>query len=141
LLAAAPTPVTVAASSSGSYVWNALLTSGNYNFSVYGPDGFLTTFKGAVVAASQTSGQIPVVTAAPDTSNTTVTLTLSNDGTAAIVYTLTPNDYEGTTQTVTVNGGSSSTVSWPTAEYGYYDVIITANTSDGFTRRYAGRIA
>jgi hypothetical protein len=24
---------------------------------------------------------------------------------------------------------------------GYYDVIITANTSDGFTRRYAGRIA
>jgi hypothetical protein len=24
---------------------------------------------------------------------------------------------------------------------GYYDVVITANTSDGFRRRYAGRIA
>src|SRR5580692_5580348 len=125
-LAATPTPVTVAASSAGSYTWNAASTSGDYNFSVYGPDGFLTTFKGAVVAASQTTGQIPLVTAALDTAN---------------VYTLTPNEYEGTTQTVTVNGGGSSPVSWPTDPYGYYDVIITANTSDGFTRRYAGRIA
>ena len=65
----------------GSYVWNAASTGGNYNFSVYGPDGFLTTFKGAVVAASQTSGQIPVVTAALDPANTTVSLTLSNSGT------------------------------------------------------------
>lgn len=32
-------------------------------------------------------------------------------------------------------------VGWPTDSYGYYDVIITANTSDGFTRRYAGRIS
>jgi hypothetical protein len=39
------------------------------------------------------------------------------------------------------HGGGSSPVSWPTDPYGYYDVIITANTADGFTRRYAGRIA
>jgi phospholipase C len=32
-------------------------------------------------------------------------------------------------------------VSWPTDRYGYYDVVITANTPDGFRRRYAGRIA
>jgi phospholipase C len=140
-LSADPTPVTVAASSTGSYTWDAASTSGDYNFSVYGPDGFLTTFKGAVVAASTTTGQIPLVTAALDTSTTTVTLTLSNSGTTAIAYTLTPNEYEGTTQTVTVDGGDSSTVSWPTDPYGYYDVIITANTSDDFTRRYAGRIA
>jgi phospholipase C len=54
---------------------------------------------------------------------------------------LTPHDYEGTAQTVGVNGGGSSTVSWPTDDHGYYDVIITANTSDGFSRRYAGRLA
>jgi phospholipase C len=59
----------------------------------------------------------------------------------AISYILTPNEYEGTTQTITVDGGDSSVVSWPTDDYGYYDVIITANTADGFTRRYAGRIA
>jgi phospholipase C len=32
------------------------------------------------------------------------------------------------------------TVDWATDTDGYYDVIITANTSDGFTRRCAGRI-
>ena len=47
----------------------------------------------------------------------------------------------GTTQTLTVGGNGSMTVSWPAAADGYYDVTITANTSDGFTRRYAGRIA
>jgi phospholipase C len=140
-LSATPTPVTVAASSAGSYTWDAADTSGDYNFSVYGPDGFLTTFKGAVVAASTTTGQIPLVTATLDTATTTITLTLSNDGTEAIGYTLTPSEYEGTTQTVTVDGGDSAAVSWPTDAYGYYDVIITANTSDDFTRRYAGRVA
>jgi phospholipase C len=141
LLAAAPTPVTVLPSASGSYAWNAALTSGSYNFSVYGPDGFLTTFAGAVVPASQTTGQIPAVSAALDAATATVTLTLANEGSTAITYTLTPNEYEGTTQAVTVNGGGSSTVSWPTDPYGYYDVIITANTPDGYTRRYAGRLA
>jgi hypothetical protein len=32
-------------------------------------------------------------------------------------------------------------VSWPTDRYGYYDVVITAKTPDGFRRRYVGRIA
>ena len=58
-----------------------------------------------------------------------------------MAYTLTANDYAGTTQTVTVGANGSTTVTWPVDSDGYYDVIITANTSDGFTRRYAGRIA
>jgi phospholipase C len=37
--------------------------------------------------------------------------------------------------------GGSITISWPTDQYGYYDVVITANTADGFRRRYAGRVA
>ncbi len=65
LLPAAPTPVTVLPSSRGSYVWDATLTAGKYAFSVYGPDGFLTSFAGGVAPAGQRAGQIPVVTAAP----------------------------------------------------------------------------
>jgi len=71
----------------------------------------------------------------------TVKLTLANEGQQKIRYTLTPNDYEGRTQTVTVQAGRATTISWPTGRYGYYDVVITANTPDGFRRRYAGRIA
>jgi phospholipase C len=142
LLPAAPTPVTVLPSGPGSYVWDAALTAGKYAFSVYGPDGFLTSFAGTVAAAGRTAGQIPVVTAArrPGAS-AKVELTLANEGREAIVYTLTPNDYEGSTRKVTVKSGAATTVSWPTNRYGYYDVVITANTTDGFRRRYAGRIA
>jgi phospholipase C len=141
-LPATPTPVTVLQSSPGSYVWDATLTAGNYAFSVYGPDGFLTTFTGAVVPASVNSGPVPVVTAALGYGPfPTLELTLGNEGNQEIVYTLTPNDYEGRTQTVTVGSGRPATINWPTDPFGYYDVVITTNTGDGFLRRYAGRIA
>jgi phospholipase C len=40
-----------------------------------------------------------------------------------------------------VKHGRSHVMSWPTDRHGYYDVVITTNTADGFRRRYAGRIA
>ncbi len=141
-LAAAPTPVTVLQSAPGSYVWDATLTAGKYAFSVYGPDGFLTSFAGEVVPAGQNAGPVPVVTAAlrPGACKT-VELTLANQGREEILYTLAPNDYEGRPQTVTVKRGSPKTISWPADRYGYYDVVITTSTADGFRRRYAGRVA
>jgi len=140
-LAFTPTPVTVLQSSPGSYVWDATQTDGNYAFSVYGPDGFLTSFVGQVVPAGQNSGQVPVVTAALQSEAKTVELTLANEGQEQILYTLTPNDYEGRAEVVSVKLGSPRTISWPADQHGYYDVVITANTADGFRRRYAGRIA
>src|ERR1700722_10430250 len=142
LLPAAPTPVTVLPSKSGRYTWDAAATAGKYAFSVYGPDGFLTSFAGTVAPAGRTAGQIPVVPAAPRCGAAAkVELTLANEGRETIVYTLAANDYEGGTRTVTVKSGGVKTVSWPTSHDGYYDVWITANTPDGFRRRYAGRIA
>src|SRR5579871_16062 len=136
------TPVTVLQSSPGSYAWDATLTAGQYAFSVYGPDGFLTSFAGSVVPAGQNAGQVPVVTAAlRRAAAKTLELTLANEGQQVIVYTLTPNDFEGHTETVTVTAGGSRRVNWPTDRDGYYDVVITASTTDGFRRRYAGRIA
>jgi hypothetical protein len=48
----------------------------------------------------------------------------------------TPFGYNANTAVV----GVPNTVS-KANEYGYYDVTITANTSDGFAQRYAGRIS
>ena len=42
------TPVTVLPGSQGSYTWDATATTGKYAFSVYGPDGFVTSFAGTV---------------------------------------------------------------------------------------------
>ena len=141
-LPATPAPFTVLQGSPRSYVWDATLTAGKYAFSVYGPDGFLTSFAGEVVPANLSAGPVPVVTAAVQPGGVkTLELTLANEGHQPVVYTLTPNDYEGRTQTVTVKSGSARTVKWPTDQYGYYDVVITASTAGGFRRRYAGRIA
>jgi phospholipase C len=129
-------------SSPRSYVWDATLTAGKYAFSVYGPDGFLTSFAGEVVPANLSAGPVPVVTVVLQSGATkTLELTLANEGHQQIVYTLTPNDYEGRTQTVTVKFGSPRTINWPANQHGYYDVVITTNTANGFRRRYAGRIA
>lgn len=133
------TPVTVLPNSPRSHVWDATLTGGKYAFSVYGPDGFVTSFAGTVVPAGRSAGPVPVVSTT--LRSTAVELTLANAGTADIVYTVTRNDYAGSDQRVTVKGGSAKTVSWPANQDGYYDVVITANASDGFRRRYAGRIA
>ena len=141
-LPAVPAPFTVLQGSPRSYVWDAALTAGKYAFSVYGPDGFLTSFAGEVVPAGLNAGAVPAVTAALRPGGArTLELTLANEGRQQIVYTLTPNDYEGRTQTVTVRSGGSRAIEWPTDQYGYYDVVITASTADGFRRRYAGRIA
>jgi phospholipase C len=137
------TPVTVLPSAPRSYTWDATRSAGKYAFSVYGPDGFLTSFAGQVVPAGQDDGPVPVVTATLPSGpgGAAVELTLANEGQAAVSYTLTPNDYQGRTQTVSVQASGATTISWPADQDGYYDVVITAGTSDGFRRRYAGRIA
>ena len=138
-LAFGATPVTVPPSSAGSYAWDAALTAGKYSFSVYGPDGFLTSFAGAVVPADLKTGPVPAVSTALRAS--ALELTLANQGSGTITYTVTPNEYAGSTKTAAAKPGSPKTISWPTDQYGYYDVVITTNTADGFRRRYAGRIA
>jgi phospholipase C len=143
--AAAVTPFTVAAGGNNSYTWNAAKTDGLYAFSIYGPDGFVRSFAGEVVNASQNVGQVPQVTANPVTSaqgngTASLTISLTNAGHKAVIYQVVPNDYAGTAQTANVTDNQTTTIHWPVDDNGYYDVIITANTSDGYTRRYAGRI-
>jgi phospholipase C len=136
------TPVTVLSGKPGSYTWDTAATGGHYAFSVYGPDGFLTSFKGAVVPAGSNSGAVPAVTSAPRRgSSPRLSVSLGNEGRQDVVYTLAPSDYEGKKRTVTVRAGATKQVAWPLDPDGYYDVVITANASDGFTRRYAGRVA
>ena len=141
--AASATPFTVVSGTDKTYTWSAAKNNKyGYAFSIYGPDGFVRSFAGEIIAASATTGQIPRAAATPVTGSApSLQLTLGNEGTMAVTYTLTANDYVGTTQTVTVGGNGATAVTWPVDTDGYYDVIITANTSDGFTRRYAGRIA
>lgn len=139
------TPFTVTATGPQVYTWDAAATDGNYAFSIYANDGFVRSFAGQIVPAGITIGGVPRVEVAllreeGATQPAQVKLTLHNDGTRTLRYTLTANDYLGDTRTVTVDSGKTSVVIWPT-QHGYYDVIITANTGTTWSHRYAGRIA
>jgi phospholipase C len=136
------TPFTVGQGRHETYTWDTTTTAGKYAFSVYGPDGFLTAFAGAVVPAGQNAGPVPDVAATLVRQHKpVVSLALANDGQEELVFTLTPNDFAGHAQTIRLRAGHPKTVNWPTDADGYYDVTVTADTDDGFTRRYAGRIA
>jgi phospholipase C len=135
------TPFTVAAGGSKQYTWDTNATDGSYAFTVYGNDGFVRSFAGQLVPADEKNVGIPRATAAltPGT-DAKVTITLANDGTEPVRYQLAANDYVGGTQVVHVAGGKSTNVDWPTQD-GYYDVIVTADAGNGWTQRYAGRVA
>ena len=138
----APTAFTVVKGADQIYTWDTIPTAGKYAFSVYGPDGFLTSFAGAVVPAGQNAGKVPTVAATLVTRPAAVVrLALGNDGQKAVTFTLTPNAFAGDHRIVPVTAGHSKAVDWPADADGYYDVTVTADTGDSFTRRYAGRIA
>ncbi len=137
----AVTPFTVLSGTTRTWTVPAGENDGGYAFSVYGPDRFVRVFAGQV--AGPGAAAVPRVTAELGEpgrgSGRPLRFTLHSDGPAAVAYTLTAHDYEGGTQTVTVAAGGPVTVGWPASDDGYYDVIVTADTADGFTRRYAGR--
>jgi phospholipase C len=139
-LPATATSFTVLPGRGQTYTWVSRKTAGAYAFSIYGPDGFLTSAAGTVVPAGQDAGPVPAVVATP-MPGPVLALELSNEGQTEVVFTLTPNEFAGQSQTVPVAAGQSQTVNWPTDADGYHDVTITADSGDGFTRRYAGRIA
>ncbi|WP_344408995.1 phosphocholine-specific phospholipase C, partial [Actinomadura nitritigenes] len=144
-LAFAATPFTVTRHAKRTYTWNTSGTGGEYAFSIYGPDRFVRSFKGAVVGAGQNAGAVPRVEASLVAKHghgkSSLRLKLANEGRKGVRFTLTANDFKGGTRTVHVDGHRSAHVDWPTNADGYYDVVVTADTADGFTYRYAGRIS
>ncbi|WP_406102439.1 DUF756 domain-containing protein [Streptomyces sp. NBC_01003] len=139
------TPFTVTARKTREYTWDAKATDGKYAFSIYSNDGFVRSFAGQVAHAGTRDGGLPrvevdLLQAEGTKHEARAKLTLHNDGTKPVDYTLTANDYLGRTQKVTVAHGAKKVVMWPTQE-GYYDVVVTVDSDTAWTQRYAGRIA
>ncbi|AUG81190.1 hypothetical protein CFP65_6540 [Kitasatospora sp. MMS16-BH015] len=137
----ANTPYTVTAAAPRTHTWDATAYQGRYAFSVYGPDGFVRSHAGTVLPAGQNNAGVPrievdLVTGAQPA----LAVTLHNDGLRQVHYTLTANDFLGGTQDFWVAPGATTQVSWPTSD-GYYDLVLTADTGNGWRHRYAGRIA
>ncbi|MGY0230559.1 phosphocholine-specific phospholipase C [Longispora urticae] len=116
--------------------------TGAYDLTAYGPNGFLRRFAGNRVTATTSGNANPEVTLRHVPAEGRVYLDMRNSGTKACVVTVRANRYRTDGPwSYTVNPGATVTDSWTVAAAAHwYDLTATANTTDGFTRRFAGHM-
>ncbi|MFF3732762.1 phosphocholine-specific phospholipase C [Streptomyces sp. NPDC002476] len=114
--------------------WNTAYSNGVTNLSVYGPNGFLRTFKGPGRAAG------PEVTARHNATSGNLDLTMTHSGSGDAHLTLS-DAYGGSVQTFTVRAGA--TVNHSVDLRGssrWYDISVVSDTDTTFLRRFAGHV-
>jgi phospholipase C len=122
-----------------------LNTNGTYDYTVYGPNGFLRRFAGKPVAPSnwwdRNEVARPEVADGYDVANGNLQLRLENPGTGPCQFTIT-NAYDpNAVIKQTVRGGETDEVYLDLRNaYGWYDLTITVNTDSTFTRRLGGHV-
>ncbi|MEL3949361.1 MULTISPECIES: phosphocholine-specific phospholipase C [Streptomyces] len=129
-----PWTYTTGAGRTVSDTWNSAYSGGSHDLSVFGPNGFLRTFKGP----GKTAG--PEVTARHDKATGNIKLTLTNAGSADCNLTVT-NAYGGGKETFKVKPGATveHTVDLRASKR-WYDLTVVSDTSAGFLRRLAGHV-
>ncbi len=129
-----PWTYTTEAGKSISDTWNTAYSKGVYDLSVYGPNGFLRTFRGSGTTAG------PEVTARHAGRGCAVELTLTNTGTTACRLTLS-NAYDGKKETFTVAPGRRvvHTVNLRRSKR-WYDLSVVSDQDGTFLRRFAGHV-
>ena len=124
--------------------FSALSVSGGpYDIDAHGPDGYLRGFKGNVKTWSDKTAAHPEASVTRGKGKT-LTATLTNQGTKAAEFTIGANAAFGanlgSTRKVTVAAGGKEAVTLTATAAGRYDFTVTADTGDGFERRFAGRL-
>jgi phospholipase C len=119
--------------------------NGTYDYTVFGPNGYLRRFAGKPAVASNwwSHSEVarPEVAEGYDVANGNLQLRLDNLGTARCEFTIT-NAYDPSmTLTRTVVGGNNEEIYLDLrAAYGWYDLTVTVNTDATFVRRLAGHV-
>jgi phospholipase C len=117
-----------------SGTWDTANSQNVYDLSVFGPNGFLRTFKGP----GKTAG--PEATARHNASTGNLDLTLSNPGSVDCHLTVS-NAYGGKPQVLKVRAGA--TVRFTVDLRGsssWYDVSVVSDSDSTFLRRFAGHV-
>ncbi|MFI6688969.1 phosphocholine-specific phospholipase C [Streptomyces sp. NPDC050485] len=131
-----PWTYTTEAGKTISDTWNTAYSGGVTDLSVFGPNGFLRTFKGQ----GKTAG--PEVTARHNAHTGNLDLTMTNAGRAAVhLKVANASVYGGAAQTFTVAAGATvkHTVNLRSSK-SWYDVSVTSVADAAFLRRFAGHV-
>ncbi len=122
-----------------------LNANGTYDYTVYGPNGYLRRFAGRPPATSTwwnpQEVARPEVAEGYDVANGNLQLRLENPGTAKCEFTIT-NAYDPSMLVKrTVIGGNNEDIYLDLrAAYGWYDLTVTVDTDPAFTRRLGGHV-
>ncbi|WP_028227818.1 phosphocholine-specific phospholipase C [Paraburkholderia ferrariae] len=120
-----------------------IASPGVYDFSVFGPNGFLRRYAG-----TQQSGSLagrgtarPEVAEGYDVANGNLELRLANTGSAACQFTVV-NAYDPSAKIEhTVRGGDEDLLYLDLRNaHGWYDLTVTVNTDASFVRRLGGHV-
>ncbi|MDF9874318.1 phospholipase C [Streptomyces pratensis] len=130
-----PWPYTVEAGKTLSDTWSTNSSTGNrIDLTVWGPNGFLRTWRGP----AKTGG--PEVTARHVSTSGNLTLSMTNSASTAVNLTVT-NTYGGAPQTFKVNPGATVTHTVDLrAGARWYDVEVVSDADPAFLRRFAGHV-
>ncbi len=114
------------------------LPGGKFDFTAYGPNGFMRAYRGAT---THPHARINVIET-PDAASNTLGLKLVNFGQGGPAITVTiANGYTGTQQTYTLAAGESVTLSYDlNSHYGWYDLTLTSATDPMFRTQLAGHL-
>lgn len=134
---AGPWTYTVEAGKSLSETWNvASNVNGEYDLSVYGPNGFLRAFKGGIGTGR---ANLDVDSRYGD-DDAGFELTVTNRGAAACTVNIV-NSYTNEAMTHWLDRGQSVRKHWLLrTSHGWYDLVIRVNNDQGFEQRLAGHI-
>lgn len=117
-----------------SDTWNTAHSKGAYDLSVFGPNGFLRTFKGPGTAAG------PEVIARHNARSGRVELTMTNAGSSDCRLTIT-NAYGGKSETFKVRKGRRVVHALDLrSSKRWYDLSVMSDLDDTFMRRFAGHV-
>lgn len=144
-LAAIPRRYTVEAGKELSdNAWSTTSNGGNYNLSVYGPNGFLRTFSG-----NASTGMPAELQVCYDVTNGAVYAKLSNLGTQPVQVTFAANAYTNIFTDgpwpLSIPAGGKAEQSWNlSGNANWYDFTVSDSASPStpatFSRRFAGRV-
>ena len=129
-----PWTYTASAGRALSGSWDTAGTQGGYDLTVHGPNGYLRSFAGSVPSAG------PEVTARHERATGRVELTLVNDGSSDVRFTVS-DGYSGHRRTVVVPAGRRTGYPVETAAAGHwYDITVVSDHDTSFSRRFAGHV-
>ena len=129
-----PWTFTVEAGKSLTNTWNV---QGRYDLSVFGPNGFLRSFRGGASPDAKANLDIDCRYEADDSA---IVLIVMNNGPVRCRVSVV-NAYGGDSAADTLRPGQTLYKRFPLApSYGWYDLSVTADTDPGFLRRLAGHL-